>query len=171
MAVSNGTVALHLALEALGIGKGDEVIVPNLTFAATANAVIHSGATPILADIDENTWNIDIDKCESLLTSKTKAIIPVHLLGEPCDMDSLMAFSNKHKLKVIEDCAEAHGAEYSGKKVGSFGHISCFSFYGNKNITTGEGGICITNNEEYYNKMRILRDHGMNPKSVTATIL
>jgi len=161
VAVSNGTVALHLALLALGIGSGDEVIVPALTFVASINAVFHTGATPVLADVEPDSWTIDIDRCHSLITPKTKAIMPVHLYGQPCDMDKTMAFAKKFNLYVIEDCAEAHGAEVNGKKVGSFGDISCFSFYGNKIITTGEGGICLSNNESLFNKMVILRDHGM----------
>ncbi|MHA1833615.1 MAG: DegT/DnrJ/EryC1/StrS family aminotransferase [Candidatus Baldrarchaeia archaeon] len=162
VATSNGTVALHLALTALGIKKGDEVIVPTLTFVATANAVTYCGAKPIFVDSHPDYWCMDPEKIEEKITSKTKAIIPVHLYGHPCDMDAIMDIAKDHNLYVIEDAAEAHGAEYKGKKVGSFGDISCFSFYGNKIITTGEGGMCLTNNEEIAKKMRILRDHGMN---------
>jgi perosamine synthetase len=164
VAVSNGTAALHLALVALGIGPGDEVIVPDLTFAATINAVLHTGAKPVIVDIHPEYWCMDPDKLEKAITPKTKAIIPVHLYGHPCDMGAIIEIASKHNLYIIEDVAEAHGAEYKGRKVGSFGHISCFSFYGNKIITTGEGGMCLTNDEELANKMRILRDHGMNPK-------
>ncbi len=161
VAVSNGTVAIHLALEALGIGKGDEVIVPDLTFAATANAVFHAKAKPVIVDVDEKSWTISISEIEKAITPKTKAIIPVHLYGQPCDMDEIMLLAQKHNLFVIEDCAEAHGAKYKGKMVGSFGHISCFSFFGNKIITTGEGGMCVTNDPILDAKMRMLRDHGM----------
>lgn len=162
VAVSNGTTALHLALVALGITKDDEVIVPDLTFAATANAVLYCGAKPVLVDVDEKTWCIDTKKLDEVITKKTKAIIPVHLYGIPCDMDALKNAAKKHNLFIIEDCAEAHGINYKDKKVGSFGDISCFSFYGNKIITTGEGGMCLTNNPLLAEKMRVLRDHGMN---------
>ncbi|MEM2614423.1 MAG: DegT/DnrJ/EryC1/StrS aminotransferase family protein [Nitrososphaerota archaeon] len=162
VATSNGTAALHLALVALGIGLGDEVIVPDLTFAATINSVIYTGAKPVIVDIDKEYWCIDPSKVEEAVTSRTKAIIAVHLYGHPCDMDAIVEIAEKHDLYVIEDCAEAHGAEYKGLKVGSFGQISCFSFYGNKIITTGEGGMCLTNDEDLAEKMRILRDHGMN---------
>ncbi|MFK8038659.1 MAG: aminotransferase class I/II-fold pyridoxal phosphate-dependent enzyme [Crocinitomicaceae bacterium] len=161
VAVSNGTVAIHLALEALGIGNSDEVIVPDLTFAATINTVFHSNATPVIVDVLEDSWCIDPDEIEKAITPKTKAIIPVHIYGQVCNMDAIMALAKKHKLFVIEDCAEAHGATYKGRKVGSFGDISTFSFFGNKIITTGEGGMCVTNNEASNNRMRVLRDHGM----------
>ena len=160
---SNGTVALHLALEALGIQKGDEIIVPDLTFIATANAVTYCNAKPVFVDSHPDYWCIDPEKIEEKVTPKTKAIIPVHLYGHPCDMDAIMDIAKDYKLYVVEDAAEAHGAEYKGKRVGSFGDINCFSFYGNKIITTGEGGMCLTKNEELAEKMRILRDHGMNP--------
>ena len=161
VSVSNGTAALHLSLVALDIGKGDEVIIPDLTFAATINAVLHANATPVIVDIEEDSWCIDPDAIEKAITSKTKAIIPVHIYGQVCDMDKIMAIAHKHNLKVIEDCAEAHGAKYSDKRVGSFGDVGCFSFFGNKVITTGEGGMCTTNNPLLDEKMRILRDHGM----------
>ncbi len=161
VAVSNGTVSLHLALVALGIKTGDEVIVPDLTFAATINAVLYTGATPIIVDIEESSWCIDPNRIKEAITPKTKAIIPVHLYGQPCDMDSIMKIANEYNLYVIEDCAEAHGAMFNGKRVGSFGDIGCFSFFGNKVITTGEGGMCVTNSEELSNSMRKLRDHGM----------
>ena len=164
VATSNGTVALHLALVALGIGQGDEVIVPDLTFAATINAVLYTGATPVIVDIDPNYWCIDPSKLEDAITPRTKAMIAVHLYGHPCDMDAIVEIAEKHDLYVIEDAAEAHGAEYKGRKVGSFGEISCFSFYGNKIITTGEGGMCLTNDDELAEKMKILRDHGMSPR-------
>ncbi len=163
IAVSNGTVALHLALKALGITKGDEVIVPTLTFIATANAVKYCNAKPVFVDSPPDYWCINPEKIEEKITDKTKAIIPVHLYGHPCDMDWIKDIAKEHNLYIIEDAAEAHGAEYKGKKVGSLGDISCFSFYGNKIMTTGEGGMCLTNDEELAEKMRILRDHGMNP--------
>lgn len=161
VATSNGTTALHLALMALGIGEGDEVIVPDITFAATINAVIYTGATPVIVDIEENSWCIDPKEIQKAITNKTKAIIPVHIYGQPCDMDAIMEIARVHNLYVVEDCAEAHGACFDGKKVGSFGVISCFSFFGNKVITTGEGGMCLTNDDCLNQKMRILRDHGM----------
>lgn len=161
VATSNGTTALHLALVALGIGKGDEVIVPNLTFAATINAVLYTGATPVIVDIDRESWCISPECIKKAITERTKAVIPVHLYGQACDMDSIMNIAKENNLYVIEDCAEAHGATFGGKKVGSFGDISCFSFYGNKVITTGEGGMCITDDSGLEAKMRVLRDHGM----------
>lgn len=161
VAVSNGTVALHLALTTLGIGKGDEVIVPDITFAATINAVIYTGAMPVIVDIEEDSWCIDPNEIEKAITPNTKAIIPVHIYGQPCDMGRICDIAQRHNLYIVEDCAEAHGAEWNHKKVGSFGIISCFSFFGNKVITTGEGGMCITNSTELNDKMRILRDHGM----------
>lgn len=162
VATSNGTVAIHLALEALRIGKGDEVIVPDLTFAATINAVFHAGATPVIVDVELDSWCIDPEEIEKAITPATKAIIPVHIYGQPCDMDKILAIAKKHNLYVIEDCAEAHGALYNGKKVGSFGDIATFSFFANKIITTGEGGMCLTNSAELSDRMRVLRDHGMN---------
>lgn len=162
VAVSNGTVALHLALQALNIGPGDEVILPDLTFAATINSVLHCGATPVVVDIDDESWCISPEKIREAITEKTKVIMPVHLYGQPCDMDEIINIANEHGLYVIEDAAESHGAEYKGKKVGSFGHISCFSFYANKIITTGEGGMCVTSDSTLDERMRVLRDHGMN---------
>lgn len=164
IATSNGTTALHLALTALGIGVGDEVIVPDITFAATINAVIYTGATPVIVDIEEDSWCIDPDAIESVISPNVKAIIPVHIYGQPCNMDRICDIAKKNNLYIIEDCAEAHGAEWNGQKVGSFGIISCFSFFGNKVITTGEGGMCVTNSEKLNETMRILRDHGMNKK-------
>lgn len=164
IATSNGTVALHLALTALGIKENDEVIVPDLTFVATANAVKYCNSKPIFVEPHPDYWCMDPEKMEENVRPQTKAIIPVHLYGHPCDMDAILDTAKDHDLYVIEDAAEAHGAEYKGKKVGSFGDISCFSFYGNKIITTGEGGMCLTDNEELAQKMRILRDHGMDPQ-------
>lgn len=163
VSTSNGTTALHLALSALGIKNSDEVIIPVLTFIATANVVTYCNAKPIFVDSDLETWNIDSEKIEEKITKYTKAIIPVHLYGNPCNMKPILDIAEDHNLFVVEDAAEAHGAEYKGKKVGSFGDIACFSFYGNKIITTGEGGMCITDNEELAKRMRILKDHGMNP--------
>lgn len=161
VAVMNGTAALQLALAALGIREGDEVIVPSLTFVATANAVRYLGAKPVFVDSEIETWNLDPKKVSAAITKKTKAIIPVHLYGHPCDMDSIMRIARKHGLFVIEDAAEAHGAEYKGKKVGSIGGIGCFSFYGNKIITTGEGGMCVTNDSKLAERMHFLKDHAM----------
>lgn len=161
VATSNGTTALHLALIALEVKPEDEVIVPTLTFASVANVVIYVGAKPVFVDSHPDYWCIDPSKVEEKITKKTKAIIPVHLYGHPCDMSSIMKTAKDHDLYVIEDCAEAHGAEYKGRKVGTFGDIACFSFYGNKIITTGEGGMCLTNNEELAQKIRVFRDHGM----------
>jgi perosamine synthetase len=161
VSVSNGTTALHLSMIALGIGRGDEVIIPDLTFAATINSVIHANATPVIVDIESDSWCIDPQEIEKAITKNTKAIIPVHLYGQPCDMDAIMKIARKYNLLVIEDCAEAHGATFNNKKVGSFGDIGCFSFYGNKVITTGEGGMCTTNDLKLSAKMKLLRDHGM----------
>ncbi|MBL7138602.1 MAG: DegT/DnrJ/EryC1/StrS family aminotransferase [Bacteroidales bacterium] len=158
----NGTIALHLALVAAGIGPGDEVIIPDLTFVATANAVRYCQAVPVLTDVNPLDWNIDLQAIREKITPKTKAIIPVHLYGNPVLMEELVKLAGEHHLLIIEDCAEAIGALVRNRKVGTFGHISCFSFFGNKVITTGEGGMCITNDDSMADKMRILRDHGMN---------
>ncbi|MCC6503463.1 MAG: DegT/DnrJ/EryC1/StrS family aminotransferase [Deltaproteobacteria bacterium] len=163
IAVSNGTVALHLALLALGIGPGDEVIVPTLTYVATANAVKYTGAVPVLAESEPGTGNIGASGLEKLITSKTKAIIPVPLYGHPCDMASIMAVAKKHGLKVIEDAAEALGAKYNGKLCGGIADISTFSFYGNKTITTGEGGMVVTNDGALAEKVRLFKGQGMDP--------
>ena len=154
VAVCNGTVALHLALVALGIGKGDEVIIPDFTMIATAFAVCYTGATPVFVDADPETWNIDVKKIEEKITPRTKAIVPVHLFGLMCDMDAINAIAQKHGLMVLEDAAEAHGAEYKGHRAGSCSDLAAFSFFANKNITTGEGGMVVTNNENLYNKLR-----------------
>ena len=159
--VSNGTVAIQLALTANGIGEGDEVIMPNLSFIATANATLHCGATPIFADIDAHNLCIDPNDIERLITSKTKAIMPVHLYGHPAQMDKILEIANKHGLWVIEDAAEAHGATVHSKRVGSWGNCATFSFYGNKNLTTGEGGMITTDDEDFYNRCLYLRDHAM----------
>ncbi len=163
VATSNGTVALHLALKALGIGEGDEVLVPTLTFIATANTVTYCNARPVLVDSDPKCWCIDPSRIEERISSRTKAIIPVHLYGHPCDMDAIGDIARRHGLNVIEDAAEAHGALYRDRRVGSFGQVNCFSFFGNKIISTGEGGMCLTDDEDLARRMKILRDHGMNP--------
>ena len=161
IAVNSGTAALHIALAAAGIGPGDEVIVPALTFFATVEAVLHQNAIPVFADIDPETCNIDPDDIRRRITDRTKAIIPVHLYGQPADMDPIMEVAEEHGLLVIEDCAQAHGAEYKGKKVGSIGHVGCWSFYATKNMTTGEGGMITTNDDEIAEKARLVRNHGM----------
>lgn len=162
ISTTNGTCALHLALKALDVGAGDEVIVPDFTFASTVNAVLHAGATPILIDSMDNHWNMDSARFERAITERTKAVIPVHLYGHPCDMESIFEIARKNNISIIEDAAEAHGAECMGKKVGSIGHVGCFSFYGNKVITSGEGGMCVTNDPVVSDRLKKLRDHGMN---------
>jgi len=158
---SNGTTALHLAVQSLGIKSG-EVIVPDLTFAATANAVIHAGLKPVSADIDPETLNISAQSIRENITEKTKAIIPVHLYGRPAPIKEIMELAEEKNLYVIEDAAESHGAEIHGKKAGSFGDASIFSFYGNKIMTTGEGGMVVSDNQEIMDKVNILKNHGMN---------
>ena len=147
IAVCNGTVALHLALVSLGIGKGDEVIIPTFTMVASAFAVCYTGATPVFVDADKQTWNMDVTKIEEKITPRTKAIMPVHIFGQICDMEPIELLAKKYHLFIIEDAAEAHGAAYKNKKAGSFSDIASFSFFANKNITTGEGGMLVTNNE------------------------
>jgi perosamine synthetase len=163
IAVSSGTAALSLALVALGVGPGDEVMVPDLTFAATINAVLHCGATPVIVDIDPLNWGLSLDAAAQALTPRCKAILPVHLYGRPADIGPLADFAREHGLYLVEDCAEAPGARYAGRPVGQFGEIGCFSFFANKLITTGEGGICITDSDELAGRLRELRDHGMVP--------
>jgi perosamine synthetase len=162
IATHNGTIALHLALSAAGISSGDEVVVPDLTFIATANAVRYCNALPVLTDVDPGDWNISPEFISKALRPSSKAIIPVHLYGNPARMAEIMQIAVEHGLLVIEDCAEATGARIGERKVGTFGHISCFSFFGNKILTTGEGGMCITNDDRLAERMKILRDHGMN---------
>jgi dTDP-4-amino-4,6-dideoxygalactose transaminase len=161
VALNSCTAALHLSLQVIGIGPGDEVIVPTMTFAATANTVIHAGAKPVFADCEKDTMNIDPEDIRKKITSKTKAIIPVHFAGRACNMDAIIDIAKKHDLKVIEDCAHAVETEYHGKKVGTFGDLGCFSFYVTKNIITGEGGMVITDNEQYADKIKVLGLHGM----------
>jgi len=158
VAVCNGTSALHLCLVSCGIGPGDEVIIPDFTMISTAFAVCYTGAKPVFIDADPYTWNIDVNKIEEKINSKTKAIIPVHIFGNMCNMDKIINIAKKHNLLIIEDAAEAHGAEYRGKKAGSFSDIAAFSFFANKNITTGEGGMVITNSEEIYNKAKYFKN-------------
>lgn len=157
----NGTTALHLTLKTLGIGENDEVIMPDLTFVATANAVHYTGAKPIFIDSEMLTWNLDPLQIEHKVTHRTKAIIVVHLYGHPAQMDKILMVARKYKLYVIEDCCQAHGALYKKKKVGSIGHLGIFSFYGSKIISTGEGGMIITNNKELNNRARFLRNYAM----------
>lgn len=158
---TNGTAALHLALMALGIGPGDEVIVPDLTFAASASAVKHCGANPILVDIDPGTWGISPDAIGNAVTANTKAIMPVHLYGQPCDMEAVLKVAREHGLAVVEDSAEALGAKYKGRYVGTLGDVGCFSFFSNKVITTGEGGMVVTDDVRIASRIKKLRDHGM----------
>ena len=155
---TNGLASLHLALVSLGIGKGDEVIIPDLTIISCALAITYTGATPVLVDVDEKTGNIDPGRIEEKISKRTKAIMVVHLYGHPADMDPIMSLAKKYKIAVVEDAAEAHGAEYKGKKVGSIGETGCFSFYANKIITTGEGGMLVTNDKKIYEKAVLLKD-------------
>jgi perosamine synthetase len=159
VACVNGTVALHLALATLGLDPGDEVIIPTFTMIATANAVTYLGARPVLVDSEPCTWNMDMNQVEAAITPRTRAIIPVHTYGHPVDMDTLMHIADKHGLFVLEDAAEAHGAHYQGRPVGSLGDAAAFSFYGNKIITTGEGGMVTTNREDVARLAWTLRDH------------
>lgn len=164
LACSNGTGALHLALLSLGIKQGDEVIVPTLNYVTGANAIKYCNATPVFIDSEWETWNLDPTKIEAKITKKTKAIIVVHLYGHPADMTPILKLAKKYNLFIIEDAAEAHGAEYKKKKVGLFGDVGTFSFFGNKIITTGQGGMVVTNNKEIADKVRLLRGQGMDPK-------
>jgi perosamine synthetase len=156
---SNGTVALYMGLIAMGIKPGDEVIVPDFTFIASANAITMCGAKPIFCDIDE-TLHIDLKKAKKLITRKTRAIMPVHIYGMACDMESVMQFANSNRIKVIEDAAQAVGVTWNGKQAGTFGDIGTFSFFADKTITTGEGGLVVTNNPETYEKLQYLRNQG-----------
>ncbi len=159
VACANGTVALHLGLAALGLEPGDEVILPTFTMIATINAVSYTGATPVLIDSEPCTWNMDVEQLAGKITPKTKAIMPVHTYGHPVDMEPLMALADKHGLFVLEDAAEAHGAEYKGRRTGGLGHAGSFSFYANKIITTGEGGMITTNDPRLAALTQNLRDH------------
>lgn len=159
--VNNGTSALHIALLALGIGPGDEVIIPSNTFIATAWGVTYTGATPVFVDCNEDTWEIDLRSVESRINKRTKAIIGVHLYGMPFDIDGIKSICAKYNLLLLEDAAQAHGAKYKGQLVGSFGEMACFSFYPGKNLgATGEAGGVVSNNDTYISKLRLLRNHG-----------
>lgn len=161
VATNNGTTALHLALVAMGLQPGDEVLVPTVTYIATANAVRYCGAIPVLVDVCAATMNMDPRDAERRITARTKGIIPVHLYGHPIEMGPIMEIAEEHDLFVLEDAAEAHGAEYLGRKVGSIGHCATFSFFGNKIVTTGEGGMVTTSNDELARKLRLFRGQGM----------
>ena len=159
--VSNATAALQLSLKAIGIGKGDEVIVPDITFVATANAVIFTNATPVIADVSEDDFNISLSSIEKSITKRTKAIIPVHFAGKPCQMLKIKNLAKKYNLKIIEDCAHGIGSRINKKHVGTFGETGCFSFYPTKNLTTFEGGMVITNSKKIAEKIKLLRNHGI----------
>jgi dTDP-4-amino-4,6-dideoxygalactose transaminase len=160
--VSNATSALHLSLKSLGIGKGDEVIIPNITFVATANAVLYVDATPVLVDVNDHDINISTKSIEKSITKKTKAIIPVHFAGKSCDMLAIQKIAKKNNLEIIEDCAHALGTKFNKTHVGNFGKTGCFSFYPTKNLTTFEGGMVITNSKKIASKIRSMRNHGIN---------
>ncbi|MHA1584781.1 MAG: DegT/DnrJ/EryC1/StrS family aminotransferase, partial [Promethearchaeota archaeon] len=162
--VSNGTCALHLALTALGIGPGDEVITTPFTFVASSNTILYNGGIPKFVDVDRKTFNIDPEAIEKAITDKTKAIMPVHIFGNPCDMKRIREIANDHDLKIVEDCAQAHDSRIHGTHVGNFGDIGAFSFYGTKNLVGGEGGALVCNNDELYEKILSLKNHGRNPK-------
>lgn len=159
--VCNGTVAIHLAMVALGIKPGDEVIVPTFTYVASANPILMVGATPVFVDSCQDSWQMDPKDVRQKITSRTKAIVAVHLYGHPCDMDAIMSIAKENNLYVIEDCAEAIGSEYKGKKIGSFGTVACFSFFGNKTITCGEGGMVMCNDESLYNLLTHYKAQGV----------
>ena len=161
LSTNSATSALHLALKAIGIKEGDEVIVPTNTFIATAEVVTYFNAIPVLCDIEEDTFNLDVSKVEALITPKTKAVIPVHYGGQPCDMDELKVICRKYELKIIEDAAHALPSSYKGRKIGTIGDITCFSFYATKPLSTGEGGMVVTNNREWHERMKVNRLHGI----------
>ena len=158
IATTSGTTALHLALAASGVGPGDEIIMPAFAIASPAFATLYCGAKPVFVDVEPDTWNVDPEKIEEVITKKTKAIVPVHTYGHPCNMTAIMRIGRKHKLLVIEDAAEAHGAEYKGKKAGGIGYVSCFSFYGNKIVTCGEGGMVLTSDKKIAERCRSLKN-------------
>jgi perosamine synthetase len=164
IALTNGTMALFASLIALGIESGDEVIIPNITFVATANAVILAGARPVLCEIVESTFMIDISKAQKLITAKTKAIIPVHLYGQSADMEEVLIFSKKNNLRVLEDAAQGVGVKFNGQHAGTFGDMGVLSYYGNKTITCGEGGVVLTDNDELAKKVYQLKNHGRDTK-------
>ena len=164
VAICNGTAALHVALAAVGVSAGDEVIVPSFSFVATSNSVLYQRAKPVFADINPLTYNINPEEIEKRITKKTRAIIPVHYAGQPADMDAVSEIAEKYRIYVVEDAAEAHGALYHGRKAGSLGDVACFSFYPNKNMTTGEGGMITTDDEELAERMRMIRAHGQDAR-------
>jgi perosamine synthetase len=164
IAVSNGSTALQIAVGCIGLEPGDEVIMPTFTIISCASAVVYSGGVPVLVDCDPRTWCIDISQIEAKITPRTRAIMPVHIYGHPVDMDPVLDLARRHDLVVIEDAAEAHGAEYKGRRCGGLGDISCFSFYANKIITTGEGGMVLTQNPEYAERLRSLRNLCFRPE-------
>jgi len=166
VAVTNGTVAIQLALNALGLEPGDEVIVPSISFGSTATAVVHQAGVPVFADVDREIYTLDHTDLERCLTDRTEAVMPVHLYGHPAEMDEIQAFADEHGLAVVEDAAQAHGATYRGEPVGSLGDIGCFSFYATKNITTGEGGVVTTDDDEAAEEIRHLRSHAMANRDV-----
>lgn len=161
VAIANGTAALHAACFAAGIGEGDEVITTPITFAASANCVLYCGGKPVFADINPETYNISPEEIEKKITEKTKAVIPVHFTGQPCDMEKISEIAKRHNLIVIQDGAHALGADYRGQKIGSIGDMTIFSFHPVKHITTGEGGMIVTNNEEFYKRLMLFRSHGI----------
>lgn len=163
VSTTSGTTALHLALASLGIGKGDEVIVPAFTMAASVFAILYTGAKPVLVDCEPETWNMDVTQIEGKLTPRTRAIMPVHIYGHPCDMEPILKIAKKHNLYLVEDAAEAHGAEYKRRKVGGIGDVGCFSFYANKIITTGEGGMLVTDKGDVAERARRLKDQAYHP--------
>jgi dTDP-4-amino-4,6-dideoxygalactose transaminase len=160
IATSSGTTALHVALLSGGIGKNDEIITSPFSFVATGNSILYTGAKPVFVDINPETYTLDPNKLEEAINSRTKAIMPVHLYGQPANMDSIMKIAKKYDLIVIEDAAQSHGSSYNGEKVGNIGDMACFSFYPTKNMTTGEGGIITTNNKEFADLAKIIRAHG-----------
>jgi len=170
VAVNSGTAALHLALLAVGVSSGDEVIVPSFTFTATAETVVLAGAKPVFVDIDPHTYCVDPEKVEEAVTEKTKALLPVDLYGFPAEMELLREIADKHGLMIIEDAAQAHGAMYKGKPPGYFADVACWSFYGSKNMTTGEGGMITTNNDELVEKLRCVRSHGEREKYMSVML-
>lgn len=160
VACANGTVGLHMALEVLGVGPGDEVIIPNFTIIVSANVVMMVGARPVLVDVEPDTWCIDAAKIEAAITERTRAIMVVHMYGHPCDMDPIRDIARRHRLAIVEDCCQSHGATYKGRMTGALSDIAVFSFYGNKVITTGEGGMLLTDNPEWAARARTYRDNG-----------
>jgi perosamine synthetase len=170
IATSNGTTALHAALLAAGIGAGDEVIVPSFTFIASATSVSMCGARPVFADVDDRTFTLDPSSVEGLLTPRTKAVMGVHLFGQPFDVPAISALCREHDLLLIEDAAQAHGSTHGGKKVGSFGGLGCFSFYATKNMTTGEGGMVTTDDPDLADRVRLLINHGQKEKYLHTTL-